>query len=65
MRAHYQTETVFGGTAIPVNASTMPVTTTNYTVGYTHTLTPNLVNDLRVGRNFFTTATLNPFSTAG
>ena len=32
-------------------------TVTNYTFGYTHTLTPNLVNDFRVGRNFFNTAT--------
>jgi hypothetical protein len=61
-RADYQHEAVFGGNAIPTNAATTPVTDSNYTVGYTHTLTPNLVNDLRVGRNFFSTATLNPFS---
>jgi hypothetical protein len=61
-RADYQSEAVFGGNAIPTNAATTPVTDTNYTVGYTHTLTSNLVNDLRVGRNFFSTATLNPFS---
>jgi hypothetical protein len=63
-RAHYQDESAFGGAAIPVNASTTPVTTTNYTVGYTHTLTPNLVNDLRVGRYFLNTATLNAFAVA-
>jgi hypothetical protein len=66
-RADYQNESVFGGSAatgIPTNAATTPVTDSNYTVGYTHTLTPNLVNDLRVGRNFFSTATLNPFSVA-
>ncbi len=62
-RAHYQSENVFGGSAIPINSSTVPVTTTNYTVGYTHTLTPNLVNDMRVGRYFLNTATLNPFTT--
>jgi hypothetical protein len=61
-RADYQNEAVFGGSAIPINASTTPVTDSNYTVGYTHTLTPTLVNDLRVGRNFFSTATLDPFS---
>ena len=65
VRAHYQNENVFGGNAIPVNGSTTPVTTTNYTVGYTHTLTPNLVNDFRVGRHFFNTATLNSFSVNG
>ena len=63
-RAHYQSEHVFGGSAIPINSATTPVTTTNYTVGYTHTLTPNLVNDFRVGRYFFDTATLNHFSTS-
>jgi hypothetical protein len=64
-RADYQNESVFGGNAIPTNSSTTPVTDSNYTVGYTHTITPNLVNDFRVGRNFFSTATLDPFSVAG
>ena len=63
-RAHYQSENVFGGSSIPINSNTTPVTATNYTFGYTHTLTPSLVNDFRVGRNFFNTATLNPFATA-
>ncbi len=64
VRAHYQNENIFGGNAIATNANTTPVTTTNYTLGYTHTLTANLVNDFRVGRNFFNTATLNPFVNA-
>jgi hypothetical protein len=63
-RSDNQYESVFGGSAIPTNASTTPVTISNYSVGYTQTFTPNLVNDLRVGRNFFSTATLNPFSVA-
>lgn len=63
-RADDQYENVFGGSAIPANAATTPVTVSNYSVGYTQTLTPNLVNDLRVGRNFLSTATLNPFSVA-
>lgn len=63
-RADNQYENVFGGSAIPTNASTTPVDVSNYSVGYTQTFTPNLVNDLRVGRNFFATATLNPFSVA-
>lgn len=62
VRAHYQNQPAFGGSAIPVNASTTPTTTTNYTVGYTHTLTPNLVNDFRAGRYYFNSATVNPFS---
>lgn len=63
VRADYQDQPVFGGAPIPVNSSTTPVTTTNYTVGYTHTFTPNLVNDFRVGRYYFNSATVNPFST--
>jgi hypothetical protein len=63
-RADNQYENVFGGSAIPINGATTPVDTSNYSVGYTQTFTPNLVNDLRVGRNFFSTATLNPFSVA-
>jgi hypothetical protein len=62
VRAHWQKWDVFGGSAIPINGTTTPTTVTNYTVGYVHTLTPNLVNDFRVGRNFFSTATVNPFS---
>jgi Carboxypeptidase regulatory-like domain/TonB dependent receptor-like, beta-barrel len=64
-RAHWQHQAVFGGSAIPVNSSTTPITTTNYTLGYTHTLTSNLVNDFRVGRYFLDTSTLNFFATSG
>ena len=65
VRADYQNQPVFAGASFPVNSATIPVTTTNYTVGYTHTLTPNLVNDLRVGRYFFNSATINYFTTNG
>jgi hypothetical protein len=64
-RAHWQSWNGFGGNQVPVNGTTTPTETINYSVGYTHTITPNLVNDLRVGRNFFKTATVNPFSTNG
>ena len=53
VRAHYQNWPAFGGSAIPVNGEHDAHHHDNYTVGYTHTLTANLVNDLRVGRNFF------------
>jgi Carboxypeptidase regulatory-like domain len=62
VRAHYQNWNVFGGNQVPVNSGTTPYTTKNYTVGYTHTFAPTLVNDFRVGWNYFTTATLNPFA---
>jgi hypothetical protein len=65
VRASHQTWDTFGGNQVPVNGSTTPYTTLNYSAGYTHTITPNLVNDFRLGWNYFTTATVNPFSTAG
>jgi hypothetical protein len=64
-RAHWQEWNTFGGSAVPVNSTTVPTTVTNYTVGYTHTLTPRLVNDFRVGRNFFRSDALNHFAVAG
>ncbi|MCC6341935.1 MAG: TonB-dependent receptor [Bryobacterales bacterium] len=64
-RAHWQDWAGFNGNAIPVNASTTPTTVTNYTFGYTHTLSANIVNDFRIGRNYFNTATVNPFTVAG
>ena len=65
VRALYQNENIFGGSAIPVNATTLPYTTSNYTFGYTHTLTPRLVNDFRVGRNRLDTNALNYFTVTG
>jgi hypothetical protein len=60
-RAQWQNWNVFGGNQVPSNGTTTPYTTTNYTFGYTHTFKPTTVNDFRVGRNFFNTATVNPF----
>ncbi|MBI5086906.1 MAG: TonB-dependent receptor, partial [Acidobacteria bacterium] len=65
VRAHWQEWQSFGGNAIPMNATTVPTEIRNYTFGYTHTLTPTLVNDLRVGRNFFRSDALNAFAVAG
>ncbi|MCC6369076.1 MAG: TonB-dependent receptor [Bryobacterales bacterium] len=64
-RAHWQDWAGFGGSTIPVNSTTTPTTVTNYTFGYTHTLSANIVNDFRIGRNYFNTATVNPFTVAG
>jgi hypothetical protein len=64
-RAYNQDWSIFNGNQVPINGNTVPYTTRNFSVGYTHTLTPSLVNDLRVGRQFFTTATVDPFATSG
>jgi hypothetical protein len=60
-RYQRQTSTILAGASVPVNGNTSPVLTNNYTAGYTHTFAPNLVNDLRVGRQYFDSSTLNPF----
>ena len=64
-RAQWQSWFGYGGSQVPVNGTSSPTETINYSFGYTHTFTPTLVNDLRVGRNFFKTASLNPFAVAG
>jgi hypothetical protein len=60
-RYQRQSTSLLAGSANPTNASTSPVDSNNFTVGYTHTLSPNLVNDLRIGRQYFITSTLNNF----
>ncbi len=53
------------GAANPTNTTTTPVYLSNYDIGYTHTLTPHLVNDMRFGRNYYNTSTVNYFLTSG
>jgi hypothetical protein len=65
VRAHWQEWNTFGGNQVPTSSVTAPTSTTNYTIGYTHTLTPALVNDFRVGRNFFKSDALNGFAAGG
>ncbi len=65
VRAHWQEWNIFGGNQVPVKRHHRSDRDRNYTVGYTHTLTPNLVNDFRVGRNFFKSDALNYFAVNG
>ncbi len=64
-RYQRQTGNIFAGASIPVNGNTSPLITNNYTLGYTHTITPHIVNDFRIGRQYFDSDTLNPFKTSG
>ena len=41
------------------NGTYIPVTTRNWVLGYTQTITPNMVNDFRVGRQHLETNALN------
>ncbi len=47
------------GATGPFNYTYVPVSTNNWVGGYTHTITPNIVNDFRVGRQNLTTDALN------
>jgi hypothetical protein len=51
--------------AIPVTAVTQPRVNKNWLLGYTHTFSPNLHNDFRVGYHRVAFDTLNPFEVNG
>ncbi|MBI1786129.1 MAG: TonB-dependent receptor [Acidobacteria bacterium] len=64
-RYQRQTTDLFTGAPNPVNATTGTVLGSNFSIGYTHKLTPSLVNDFRFGRQYFETGTLNYFYVNG
>ncbi|MEO8372619.1 MAG: TonB-dependent receptor [Candidatus Solibacter sp.] len=64
-RYQRQDQKIANGNAIPYNAAVVPSITDNYTGGYTHTLTPTLVNDFRIGRQAINTDSVNYFYVNG
>jgi hypothetical protein len=64
-RWQQQSMNLLAGALNPTSPSTSPVDSNNYSIGYTHTVTPNLVNDMRFGRQYFKTSTLNYFTVNG
>lgn len=56
---------IANGNAIPYNAAEIPSVTDNFTGGYTHTLSPTLVNDFRLGRQAIKTDSVNYFYVNG
>jgi hypothetical protein len=64
-RYQRQVQAIANGSAIPYNAAQIPSTTDNYTLGYTQTLTPSLVNDFRIGRQALNTNSVNYFYVNG
>ncbi len=64
-RWQQQSMNLKAGSLNPINESTSPVDSRNYSIGYTHTLTPSLVNDMRFGEQYFKTSTLNYFYVNG
>jgi hypothetical protein len=64
-RYHWQDINVVGGANIPTNGSYGPTNTRNYALGYTRILTPNLVNDFRIGLNTVISNNLDYFAVYG
>ncbi|MCU1257472.1 MAG: hypothetical protein JWO80_357 [Bryobacterales bacterium] len=60
-RYQRQRGTLLAGSANPANATTSPADSNNYTLGYTHTLTPALVSDMRFGRQYSNASLVNNF----
>jgi hypothetical protein len=58
-RFHWQNLTYANGNQVPVSGGYGPANSRNYAFGYTHIITPRLVNDFHVGVNQFITDSLN------
>ena len=56
-RYQRQTGEILNGNPIPVNGVTSPLLTNNHTLSYTHTISPSLVSEVRLGRNYFDSQT--------
>ena len=58
-RFHWQNLTYANGNQVPVSGGYGPANSRNYAIGYTHVITPTLVNDFHIGVNQFLTDSLN------
>lgn len=65
VRYHWQNLSIVGGDPFPTDASYGPTNTRNTAIGYTHIITPNLINDFRIGLNTVTSNNLNYFAENG
>ena len=64
-RYYYQDLTFINGSNFAANASNGPTNSRNYAFGYTHLISPRLVNDFHVGANKLIAENLNYWYTAG
>ncbi|WP_263358505.1 TonB-dependent receptor [Acidicapsa ligni] len=62
VRYHWQNLNVVGGSIFPSSASYGPTNTRNTAIGYTHLITPNLINDFRIGLNTVISNSLDFFA---
>ncbi len=58
-RYDWQNSSYYTGNINPTSSVSAPTQNTNIAFGYTQTITPNLVNDFRFGRNHIVTNALN------
>ncbi|HYZ83635.1 MAG TPA: TonB-dependent receptor [Bryobacteraceae bacterium] len=56
-----QWQSLRAASANPANTTISPVDSNNFSVGYTHTLTPRLVSDARFGRQYSNASLVNDF----
>jgi hypothetical protein len=61
-RLHWQNLSIVGGTLLPSGSSYGPTDSRNYAFGYTHVITPSLVNDFHLGVNKLFSNNLNYWS---
>ena len=64
-RYYWQNLTFVSGTSFPANASNGPTNSRNYAFGYTHIISPSLVNDIYLGVNKLVAENLNYWYSAG
>jgi Carboxypeptidase regulatory-like domain len=58
-RLHWQNLSIVNGTVLPSGSSFGPTNSRNYAFGYTHVITPSLVNDFHFGVNKLISNNLN------
>ena len=64
-RYTYEKSNAVNGSIVATSQSYSPTTDSNGVIGYTHIITPNLINDLRLGYNKFQSNQLNYFAQNG
>lgn len=65
VRYHWQNLTLLSGAIYPTDASYGPTNSRNLAIGYTHIITPNLINDFRIGLNTLISNNLDYFAVNG
>ncbi len=65
VRYTYEKSNAVNGNVVQTSSSYSPTIDSNAVIGYTHIITPNLINDFRFGYNKFSSNQLNYFTVNG